>query len=400
MKMYKKGMKDMKKLLVVLMAVLCAFSLCACSGSKEPTSGTATVNPVIKIGASGPLTGGAAVYGLCVKNAAEIAIEEINALDTIQFEFNMQDDEADAEKATTAYGVLTDWGMQASLFTVTSGSGAAVAPLYDEDGIFAITPSGSSTALVYSDTTNYPNNFQMCFTDPNQGIASADYLAENFADKTVAVIYKNDDVYSAGVYDKFAAEAAAVGVNPVYVGTFDDSNASDFNVQLTKAQEAGATLVYLPIYYQPAALILQQADQMGYAPVFFGIDGMDGVLDQLGDQAALANGVYLLTPFAADATDEKTVNFVKKYQDKTGEIPNQFGADAYDCVYAIYQALMNAGYDGTWSTEEITTALTAQFTSMTFDGITGLSMTWGANGEVSKAPKAVIIQDGVYVSAK
>lgn len=381
------------------MAVLLALSMVACS-SGNTTSTESSGSDVIKLGCSGPLTGGAAVYGTAVKVSAEIAVEEINALGGLQFEFNMQDDEADAEKATTAYGVLTDWGMQASLFTVTSGSGAAVAPLYNDDNIFALTPSGSSTALVYSDDMNYPTNFQMCFTDPNQGIASANYLAEKFADETIAVIYKNDDVYSAGVYDKFMAQAGEVGIEPVYKGTFDDSNASDFNVQLTQAKDAGATLVYLPIYYQPAALILQQADQMGYSPIFVGIDGMDGVLDQLGDQKALAEGVYLLTPFAADAQDEKTANYVAKYVERTGEIPNQFGADAYDCVYALYQAMTTAGVDPSWSTDDITAALIEQFTTMTFDGVTGLNMTWSENGEVSKAPKAVIIKDGVYVSVE
>ena len=392
----------MKKLLVVLLSVLCVLTLAGCGskggneGGGETGDGTVTV----KLGGSGPLSGDAKVYGEAVRNAAQIAVDEINASDSkIKFEFRMEDDEADGEKAVSAYSTLFDWGMQVSMFTVTSGSGAAVASYYDEDKIFAITPSGSSTALVYTDAKNYPGNFQMCFTDPNQGVASADYMATNFADKVVAVIYKSDDVYSAGVFEKFKAEAAAKNVNVVYEGAFTDDSSTDFSTQLTAAKDAGADLVYLPIYYQPASTILKQANDMGYAPVFFGIDGMDGILTLEGFDTSLAEGVYLLTPFAADATDEATVHFVKAYQDKYGETPNQFAADAYDVVYAIKQALENCGYDGSQEGEALYNAVVGQFTSMSFDGVTGLNMTWAANGEVSKAPKAVIITNGVYVSA-
>ncbi len=395
----------MKKLLVVLLAMLCVLTLAGCSnggsgngGNNEPT-GDETVT--VKLGCSGPLSGDAKVYGEAVRNAAQIAVDEINASDSkIKFDFRMEDDEADGEKAVSAYSTLFDWGMQVSLFTVTSGSGAAVAANYDEDGIFAITPSGSSTALVYTDSKNYPGNFQMCFTDPNQGVASADYMAENFADKKIAVIYKSDDVYSAGVYEKFVAEAAAKNLNVVYKdGAFTDDSSTDFSTQLTAAKDAGADLVFLPIYYQPASLILKQAKDMEYAPVFFGVDGMDGILTLEGFDTSLAEGLYLLTPFAADASDDATVHFVKAFQEKYGEVPNQFAADAYDCVYAIKQALENIGYKEGYATNGLCEDLAAQFTSMTFNGVTGENMTWAENGEVSKAPKAVVITGGVYVSA-
>ena len=390
----------MKKLLVVLLSIMCLFSLTACGGSNDDGEVVAADTVTIKIGCSGPLTGGAAVYGIAVKNAIELAVEEINASDSkIKFEFKMEDDMADGEKAVTAYNTLYDWGMQASLFTVTSGSGAAVASMYDEDKIFAITPSGSATDLVYTSSKNFAGNFQMCFTDPNQGVASADYMAENFADKKIAVIYKNDDVYSNGIYEKFTAEADVKGLDVVYVGAFDDSSATDFNTQLTAANAAGADLVYLPIYYQPASLILTQANAMGYAPTFFGVDGMDGILALEGFDTSLAEGVYLLTPFAADATDDLTVHFVTEFKSKYNDTPNQFAADAYDCVYAIKQALENIGVENI-DADNLYDALVAQFTSMSFDGLTGESMTWATNGEVSKAPKAVIITDGVYVSAQ
>ena len=395
----------MKRVLKLLLAACLSLSLVGCGSDDSDSSDTSSSDSVVfKLGGSGPLTGGASVYGNAVKNAAEIAVEEVNALGGIQFELNFQDDAHDTEKAVTAYGTLADWGMQVSLATVTSAPGAAVAPLYTDDTTFAITPSGSSTAVVFQDdacTNPYGYVFQMCFTDPNQGIASADYLSEHTDIGTkVAVIYKNDDNYSTGIYQKFIAEAADVDLEVVYSGSFDDSSATDFSVQLQQAQAAGADVVFLPIYYQPASLILTQANQMGYAPSFFGVDGMDGILSLEGFDTSLAEGVYLLTPFSADATDEKTVNFVNKYVEKYGETPNQFAADAYDCVYAIYNALTAGEATPDMSNAEIADILIEQFTSMTFDGVTGTSVTWSTTGEVSKAPKAVVIQDGVYVGVE
>ena len=393
----------MKKLLVILLSLLCVLSLAGCGNSngggsgEEAPAGDGTVT--VKLGGSGPLTGDAKVYGEAVRNAAQIAVDEINASDSkIKFDFNMADDEADGEKAVSAYSSLVDWGMQVSLFTVTSGSGAAVAASYDEDKIFAITPSGSSTALVYTDAKNFPGNFQMCFTDPNQGVSAADYMADHFADKTIAVIYKSDDVYSAGVFEKFSAQAKARNLNIVYNGAFTNDSSTDFSTQLTASKDANADLVFLPIYYEPASQILKQANDMSYAPVFFGVDGMDGILTLEGFDTSLAEGLYLLTPFAADADDAVTKRFVDAYVGKHGETPNQFAADAYDCVYAIHQALTNIGYDGSMDADALYDAMIAQFTSMTFDGTTGTSMKWAENGEVSKAPRAVVITNGVYVS--
>ena len=392
-----------RSVVCALLGAAMVMSLTACGssgGSGSKSSGA------IKIGGSGPLTGPAAVYGNAVKAAAELAVAEINAKGGMQFELDMEDDTHDPEKAVTAYGVLKDWGMQVSLATVTSSPGAAVAPMYRDDKIFAITPSGSSLAIIYEDATNaanpYGNVFQMCFTDPNQGIASADYLSEHKELGTqIAIIYKNDDNYSNGIFTKFKARAEEKGLSIVYEGTFDDSNNSDFTVQLKKAQDAGADLMFLPIYYDPASLILTQANQMGYAPTFFGVDGMDGILTLEGFDTSLAEGVYLLTPFSADATDELTKNFTANYKAKmNGEIPNQFAADAYDCVYAIAQACEAAGVTADMSAQDICAALTKQFSSMTFNGLTGQNVTWSASGEVSKSPKAVIIKNGAYVGVQ
>ena len=392
--------KFWKKALVVAMSAGMAVSLAACGGGGAAKGGDGS----IKIGGSGPLTGPAAVYGNAVKNAAEMAVEEVNAKGGVQFSLQFEDDKHDAEEAATAYGTLKDGGMQISLATVTSAPGAAVSPLYQEDQTFAITPSGSSPSVIYADgeaqTGAYGNVFQMCFSDPNQGSGSASYIAAHpDLGSKIAVIYKNDDPYSKGIFDTFKAQAAADGLEIVYEGTFKGDE-SDFSVQVGDAQAAGADLLFLPIYYTPASQILTQANKVGYTPTFFGVDGMDGILDLEGFDTSLAEGVYLLTPFVANADDEQTKTFVENYKAKyNGEVPNQFAADAYDCIYALAQACEAAGITSDMSNADICTKMVEQFTSMTFNGLTGSDMTWNQNGEVTKAPKAMIIQNGEYVPA-
>lgn len=403
-----------------LVAALC-LSLAGCGSSSGNTSSTSTSGETtatsgsgvdlstsgaaFKLGGSGPLSGDASVYGIAVKNAAELAISEINAKGGVQFEFNFQDDQADTEAAVNAYNQLADWGMQLSLGTVTSGSGQSVSPNYKEDNIFAISPSASSTAVIYQDAENntnpYGNIFQMCFTDPNQGTASADYLAEHTElGSKIGIIYRNDDNYSTGIYNNFVKEAEAKNLEIVSTGTFT-KGATDFSVQIKQAQDAGADILFIPIYYQPASLILQAAKSANYTPTFFGCDGMDGILTQDNFDTSLAEGLYMLTPFSADADDEKTQNFVKAYEEAYGDTPNQFAADAYDAVYALAQALEASDVTPESSTDDITAALIEQFTSMTFQGITADGdITWNENGEVSKQPRAIVIKDGTYVSAE
>ena len=378
----------MKKSLALILALTLVFALAAPAAFADGT---------FKIGGQGPLTGGAAIYGNAVMNAAQIAVDEINASDSaIKFEFQAQDDEADSgDKAINAYNTLMDWGMQILLGPVTSGSGITVAAQAYDERTFLLTPSGSSVDLI----ADKDNAFQVCFTDPNQGIASADYFADNFADAKVAVIYRNDDAYSQGIRDTFVKEAADKGVSVVYEGTFTDATSTDFNVQLTAARDAGADLLFLPIYYTPASVILQQANQMGYKPTFFGVDGMDGILTVENFDTSLAEGVYLLTPFSADAEDARTQAFVAEYQKRYGETPNQFAADGYDDVYILFNALTAAGCTPDMSAADICDKMIAQMQSTSYDGLTGSGMTWSATGEVSKMPVAVVIKDGVYVSA-
>ncbi len=293
-----------------------------------------------------------------------------------------------------AYNAQKDWGMQVLIGPTTTTPAKAVGPETNADRVFMLTPSASSVEVI----DGLDNVYQLCFTDPNQGTASAQYISEQGLGTRVAIIYNNADAYSTGIYNTFADEAENVGLEIVSVTTFTDDSANDFSVQLNDAKNAEADLIFLPIYYGPASLILTQANEMGYAPTFFGVDGMDGILTVEGFDTALAEGVILLTPFNADAEDARTQAFVEAYQAAYGELPNQFAADGYDCVWAIYEALQEIGYTSDMTTDEVCEALIALFNGgFTYDGITGDGMTWDASGAVSKAPKGMIIENGAYV---
>ena len=399
----------MKKFLSLCMAAVMVFALVACGGNttNNSTSGNSSNSgstddagstaATFKIGVIGPQTGDAAIYGTHVAWAAQIAVDEINALGgDIQFELMVEDDVNDAETSVNAYNALMDDEMQLLVGTVTTTPALSVVPLTYEDRVFTLTPSASGDDVI----ENNDNVFQICFTDSNQGTRSAQYIDENFENPQIGIIYKNDDQYSQGIRDNFVAEAETRGLSIVYEGTFNNSSSTDFNVQLTAAQAAGADLLFLPIYYTPASVILTQANAMGYAPTFFGVDGMDGILTADGFDASLAEGVYLLTPFAADAEDEATQSFVSAFQEAHGEIPNQFGADAYDAVYVLYEAIQAAGVTADMSTEEICDALIGVMPTLSVVGLTsaGSAMTWDENGAVSKDPTAVIIENGTYVT--
>lgn len=387
----------MKKLISLTLAAAMTMSLLAGCGSNS-SAGTDSADAsaeTFKIGGIGPITGAGAVYGIAVKNGAELAIKEINeagGINGYQIEYNFQDDELDNEKSVNAYNTLKDWGMNMLVGSVTSGCCVAVAAESKNDNMFQITPSGSSVDCIEGND----NVFQVCFTDPNQGVGAADYIGENNLASKVAVIYDSSDVYSSGIYAKFKEEAATQNFEIVSEEAFTADNKTDFSVQLAKAQEAGAELVFLPIYYTEASLILKQADSMGYAPKFFGCDGLDGILGVENFDTSLAEGVMLLTPFAADAQDDLTKKFVSAYETAYNDNPNQFAADAYDAVYAIKAAAEKGDVAPSDGVSGICDKMKAAMQEITVNGLTGEGMNWAADGTVNKAPKAMEIKNGAY----
>ena len=387
----------MKKFIsIMLVAAMAVTALTGC-GSNSGSSSKKDADKYY-IGGIGPTTGATAIYGTAVKNGAQIAVDEINAAGGIngkQIEYRFEDDQNDAEKAVNAYNTLKDWGMQMLVGTTTTAPCIAVAGKTASDNVFQITPSASSPDVLSSGNGNV---FQVCFTDPNQGVASAQYIAVNKLATKIGIIYDSSDVYSSGIEEKFEAEAKTQGLNIVSKAAFTADSKTDFGTQLQKAKDAGADLLFLPIYYQEASIILKQADTMGYKPKFFGVDGMDGILTVENFDTKLAEDVMLLTPFAADAKDKTVQNFVKTYKEKYKDTPNQFAADSYDAVYALKAAIEESKATTDMSASDMCDALKGAMTKIKMQGLTGGKdgLTWNESGEVTKSPKAVIIKNGAY----
>ena len=408
----------MKKWRLAALTAMAAMALAACGGSSEETTAAATEaaeteaaaeadteaaaeeteaaeGAVWTFGGTGPLTGTTAIYGTAVMNGAQIAVDEINAAGGIngyQVNWIFEDDEAGTETAVNAYNALKDQGMQVMIGTTTSGSCMAVIAETETDNMFQITPSGTT-----ADITIPANVYRMCFSDPAQGTKSAEFIATHELATKIGVIYDSSDTYSTGIYENFAAEAQNRGLEVVAVESFTSENKTDFRTQLQKIQDAGAELVFLPFYYTEASLVLRQADEMGFDPLFFGCDGMDGILTLPDFDTSLAEGLMLLTPFAADATDDLTVSFVTQYQEQFGEVPNQFAADAYDGVYVLKQAIELAGATPDMSVSDLCDAIVAQMGNVSYDGLTGAGIQFTEDGEPNKDPKAVVIENGAYV---
>lgn len=393
----------MKKVLSLVLAGSMVLSLAACGGSKDTASTTdssaassaeASGSDTFKIGATGPITGGAAIYGNAVKNGIQIAVDEINeagGINGYQIDYNFQDDEHDAEKAVNAYNNLKDWGMQVLIGTTTSAPCIAVVEKTHADNMFQITPSGTAVECV-----QYDNAYRMCFSDPTQGTESAKYIGENGMAQKVAVIYDSSDVYSTGIYEAFAAEAENQPFDIVSVEAFTADAKTDFSVQVQKSKDAGADLLFMPFYYTEASLVLAECNKQGYEPTFFGCDGMDGILGVENFDTALAEGLTFLAPFVAKSEDEQVQSFVSKYEAAYSETPNQFAADAYDCVYVVKAAIEAAGATPDMSVSDLCDAMKEAMASVSYSGITGKDITWGEDGEPNKAPLIVKVVDGEY----
>jgi branched-chain amino acid transport system substrate-binding protein len=405
---------NMKRFAACLLAALMVVAMAACGGNNNQQSSTPGGNAgnstsagndapagtvTIKVGGIGPLTGDLAQYGTATEWGAQVAVDEINALNgPIRLEYDFQDDTGVAETGVAAYNSLKDWDVDVIYGTTTTAPCVAVASETFADRYFQLTPSASSPDV----TAGKDNAFQMCFTDPGQGVAAANYLKDNNLGTKIGVIYNNGDAYSTGIAQAFAEKAKELGLDVVATQTFPADTTTDYTVQLNACKDAGADLIFLPIYYPPASLILAQAKQMSYAPIFFGADGMDGMLDMEGFDKSLAEGLMLMTPFNASATDSRTTTFVESYKKLSGGVlPNQFAADGYDCMYAIYEACCQIEGVGEMDHSQLCDALIALFTSGTFkvDGLTGTGMTWLESGEISKDPVVVKVENGAYINA-
>ena len=369
----------LKKIVALVMVLTTVFAVVACGGANYTKDNTEFV-----IGFSGPLTGGAAVYGVAVQNAAQMAVDEINAaggLNGVTFKLVATDDTHDATKVAVNYATMLEGGMQVSLGTVTTAPGLEYSKLSAEDNVFFLTPSASGDDIPKND-----NGFQMCFADGNQGKVAADYV-NSLGLTEIGIFYKSDDAYSNGIFEQFKRnlDPSIKTVEAVFTG-----DAQDFTSQVSTLKDC--TFIFMPIYYQPASVFMTQAKEIIAADaIYYGCDGFDGLAGQFEDFSVIPQEVSMLSHFDSNATEGMAADFIKKYTEKYGtDTLNQFGASAYDCIYAIYGAMDAAIKSGkkidvTISASDLCDILKAEFKGdFTYSGVTGNDITWEDNGYVSK----------------
>ena len=386
-------MKLLKTTALILSLVMCLGLFAGCNGSDGYTAN----NTEFVIGVSGPLTGGAAMYGQAVVNSAQIAVDEINAaggLNGIKFKLVATDDMHDATKVSTNYSSMLEKGMQVSLGTVTTAPGLEFKNLSADDNVFFLTPSASG-----DDIPANPNGYQMCFADGNQGKVAAKFVNENYSGQTIGVFFKADEAYSKGIYDQFKANLDSS--IKVVETSFTDANATDFSAQIDTLKECG--FIFMPTYYTPASLFMTQAkDKVSPTAVYYGCDGFDGIDNIEGfDITTIPQEVTMLSHFNSKATEGAAKEFIDKYVKKHGkETLNQFGASAYDCVYAIYGAMKKAMDEGkeipvTISASDLCDILKEQFEGgyTLENAVTGDKITWEKSGYVNKSAIKYVIKE-------
>ena len=381
----------MKKFLALMLALVMVVSMFTACGKKGYTS----ENTEYVIGCSGPLTGAAAVYGVAVQNSAQMAVDEINAaggLNGIKFKLVMLDDKHDPANISTNYSSLLEGGMQVSLGTVTTAPGLEFKNLSNDDNVFFLTPSASGDKIPEN-----ANGFQMCFADGNQGKVAADFINQNFAGQTIGAFYKSDDQYSNGIYEQFKANLDASVT--VVETSFSAANETDFSVQIDTLKDC--KFIFMPIYYTPASIFMSQGkDIMPADAVYYGCDGFDGIESNF-DITTISQSITMLSHFNSKAESGVAKEFIDKYTSKYGtDTLNQFGASAYDCVYAIYGAMAKAIAEGKdipvdISASDLCEILKAQFTGgySVQNAVTGDNIAWESNGYVNKTAIQYIIKE-------
>lgn len=381
-------------LVCVMMASAVVFASCGSNGDNY-----ASGNTEFYIGCSGPLTGSAGVYGNAVKNGAQMAVDEINAdggINGVKIKFVMMDDKSDVANVSTNYNKMLEDGMQASLGCVTTNPCLEYKALSKEDNVFFITPSASNDAV-----PEFDNGYQMCFADGNQGKAAALYVNAACAGQTIGVLYRSDDAYSTGILEQFKSNISSDIT--LVEANFQGETVASFDSQINQLKDC--KFIFMPIYYTPASQFMVQAKNV-IAPdaVYYGCDGLDGIDKVDGfDIYSIPQEVSYLSHFNSKATEGPAAEFVNKYVAAYGsETLNQFGASAYDCIYAIKDAVVKAGdkITVTTSASDVCEALKEVFNGgFTFTGITGeykdgvqTSMTWESNGYVNKTATKFVVK--------
>ncbi len=352
------------------------------TGAEETDTSEDNDSDVIKVGTMGAYSGDYAQYGLAVRQAAELAISEVNAAGGVNgknIELVAYDNEGDPTKSINLFNRMVDEdGIIALVGPVFSGVSLVVAELCEEKGIPMLTPTATNKDV----TIGYDYVFRACFIDPYQGKVVAKFANDNLGAST-AIIFENvSSDYSIGLAEAF--EGTFEGELSIESYTGEDN---DFNAIISSIKDTNPDVIFIPDYFDKVGLIAKQLNQAGVDAILLGGDGWDGVQ---GDYAAEVEGDFFSNHYTTTDESEIVQSFIADYEAQYDSVPNALAALGYDGMQMMAQALISAG-----STDGA--AIRDALSSVEYDGVTGHTV-FDENGDTFQKVASIIrVQDGELV---
>ncbi len=385
----------MKKILLILLALVLVMGSFAACGGNEAAEGEAATE--VKIGINYELTGPVATYGEASVDGIMMAFDEINAaggINGMKIVPVKVDNKSDAAEATSlATRLMTQEGVVACLGPATSGNYMATIPVALGNSIPIISASATADEGVTVDADGNVNEyvFRLCFNDSFQGVTMANFASTNLSAKKAVIIQDNSSDYAKGLAKNFKETFTAAGGQIVDEKGYVAKD-TDFNSILTSIKSKEFDVIFLPGYYQEAGLIIKQARDLGITAPVLGADGFDSpVLLELAGASAL-NDVYFSNHYSSLDEDPMVQDFIAAFKEKYGEDPNAFHALGYDLGKYIADAISRAG---STDPEAIKDALAA---TENFAGVTG-TFSMGADHNPIKSIVVIGLENGVQATS-
>jgi branched-chain amino acid transport system substrate-binding protein len=377
-------------------AVTVALSLlvlAACEQKKEAPAApagqpAAPAATAILVGHVGSLTGNEATFGTSTDNGIRLAVDEVNARGGVkgkQVQVKTYDDQGKPEEAAIAASrlILQD-KITVLLGEVASSRSLAMAPIADQNKVPMVTPSSTNPRVTKDGAKTRPYVFRVCFIDPFQGTVMAKFAHEKGV-KKVAVLRDVGNDYSVGLADFFLSKYKELGGKIVDDQSYKAGD-QDFKAQLTAIKAKAPEAIYVPGYYTDVALIARQARELGIKAALMGGDGWDSPkLFEIGGKAL--DGSFFSNHYSFEDPAPRIQEFVKKYKERFGEVPDGLAATGYDAARITFDA-MNRAKD--LSGEGIRDALEA---TKGFEGVTGV-ISIDADHNAVKPAVVLEVKDG------
>ncbi len=328
----------------LMMVVIIGTLLAACAGG----GGAANT---IKVGVVAELTGDIPAVGASCKNAAEMAVQEVNdagGLDVggkkYKVELFIEDNAGKADQsASSAQKLITQQNVVAIIGPNASRYAIPASEIAESSKVVLISPWSTNPKTTLNAQTDEPKKyvFRAAFIDPFQGRVVAKFALDNLKATKAAVLYDVASDYNKGIAEFFKQTYEENGGTVVAFETYT-TNDKDFSAQLTKIKETNPEVIFLPNYYSEVPLQIQQAHRLGITVPFLGSDSW-GSAELIKLCGADCEGYFFSTHYAADAATPVATKFIEGYKTKYGSTPDDVAALTYDSFGLLWQALKSAG---------------------------------------------------------